>query len=117
MRVEFEILDTAGMQPGDPLGPHRRHAVLVLQHAVDQQERFVGDDEAIADEEIRPDDVVRVGTFGHEIDISPPSFTHDLDRLRRALMTLARALPGEFPAPVVVVLHVGAESPSVLPQQ
>src|SRR5437870_855641 len=33
---------------------------------------------------LRPDDVVRVGTFGHEINISP-SFTRDLDRLRSAL--------------------------------
>src|SRR5438034_10532048 len=33
---------------------------------------------------LRPDDVVRVGTFGHEITVSP-SFTHDLEQLRRAL--------------------------------
>src|SRR5262245_50819923 len=33
---------------------------------------------------LRPDDVVRVGTFGREITISP-SFTHDLDQLRSAL--------------------------------
>jgi len=33
---------------------------------------------------LRPDDAVRVGSFGHEIVISP-FFTHDLDELRRAL--------------------------------
>src|ERR687898_646942 len=33
---------------------------------------------------LRPDDVARVGTFGHEIDISR-SFTHDPDELRMAL--------------------------------
>jgi two-component system chemotaxis response regulator CheB len=33
-----------------------------------------------------------------------------------ALTTLARALPGDFPAPVVVVLHMPDDSPSVLPQ-
>ena len=33
-----------------------------------------------------------------------------------ALMKLAGALPRDFAAPVVVVLHIGAEVPSVLPQ-
>src|SRR5512145_836680 len=33
---------------------------------------------------LRPDDLVRVGTFGHDITISP-SFTHDLNELRKAL--------------------------------
>src|SRR5687768_10933846 len=33
---------------------------------------------------LRPDDVVRVGTFGHEIVISP-MFTRDLEQLRAAL--------------------------------
>lgn len=33
-----------------------------------------------------------------------------------ALMKLADALPADFPAPVVVVMHVPAESTSVLPQ-
>src|SRR5687767_5266497 len=32
---------------------------------------------------LRPDDVARVGTFGHKIAISPV-FTHDLDQLRTA---------------------------------
>jgi Ca-activated chloride channel family protein len=35
---------------------------------------------------LRPDDVVRVGSFGHEIAISP-TFTHDFDELRRELPT------------------------------
>ena len=39
---------------------------------------------------LRLDDVVRVGAFGHQIDISP-SFTHDLDELRRALPTTIAA--------------------------
>src|SRR2546428_8532088 len=33
---------------------------------------------------LRPDDLARVGAFGHEITISP-SFTHDPDELRAAL--------------------------------
>lgn len=33
-----------------------------------------------------------------------------------ALMKLVEALPPDFPAPVVVVLHVAADSPSLLPQ-
>ncbi|GAB3637949.1 chemotaxis protein CheB [Hymenobacter arcticus] len=33
-----------------------------------------------------------------------------------ALTELARALPADFPAPIFVVLHVAADSPSLLPQ-
>ncbi|MGI4742648.1 MAG: chemotaxis protein CheB [Janthinobacterium lividum] len=33
-----------------------------------------------------------------------------------ALMTLVQALPPDFPAPIFIVLHVSADSPSVLPQ-
>jgi two-component system chemotaxis response regulator CheB len=33
-----------------------------------------------------------------------------------ALMALAKALPADFPAPIFVVLHMAADSPSVLPQ-
>ena len=40
------------------LGADRGHAVLVLQHAVDDQERLLDDDEAIAREEIGADDDV-----------------------------------------------------------
>ena len=39
---------------------------------------------------LRPDDVARVGTFGHDIAISP-SFTRDPDELRAALPTIDRA--------------------------
>ena len=45
---------------------------------------------------LRPDDAVRVGTFGHEITISP-SFTHDLDQLRRALPV---AIAPDAPTPL-----------------
>jgi Ca-activated chloride channel homolog len=42
---------------------------------------------------LRPDDVARVGAFGHGITISP-SFTHDADELRAALPeTIARDAP------------------------
>ena len=42
---------------------------------------------------LRPDDVARVGAFGHEITISP-SFTGDLEQLRRALpATIAADAP------------------------
>lgn len=33
-----------------------------------------------------------------------------------ALLALAKALPADFPAPVFIVLHVGADSPCLLPQ-
>ena len=33
-----------------------------------------------------------------------------------ALMTLVKALPADFPAPIFVVMHVPADSPSLLPQ-
>src|SRR5438094_1991699 len=78
---------------------------------------------------LRPDDVVRVGTFGHEITVSP-SFTHDLEQLRRALPdTIAPDAPtplwrafdaamdafkaeGE-PRPVILVLSDGKDSGAV----
>ena len=33
-----------------------------------------------------------------------------------ALLELAKALPADFPAPTFVVMHVPADSPSMLPQ-
>ena len=45
---------------------------------------------------LRPDDVARVGAFGHEITISP-SFTHDPDALRAAL---PRAIAPDAPTPL-----------------
>jgi Ca-activated chloride channel family protein len=45
---------------------------------------------------LRPDDVARVGTFGHEIAISP-SFTCDPDELRRALPD---AIAADAPTPL-----------------
>ncbi|HKY22271.1 MAG TPA: VWA domain-containing protein [Vicinamibacterales bacterium] len=45
---------------------------------------------------LRPDDGVRVGSFGHEIAISP-SFTRDPDELRRALPT---AIAADAPTPL-----------------
>src|SRR6266850_1597481 len=59
VRVEFEVLDFAGVQTGDALGANRRHAVLILQDAVHEQEGLIGDDQPIADEEIGPHDDVR----------------------------------------------------------
>jgi len=75
---------------------------------------------------LRPDDLARVGAFGHEITISP-EFTHDPDELRRALPdTIAAdaptplwravdeamdALRGEGEArPVILVLSDGKDS-------
>ena len=45
---------------------------------------------------LRPDDVARVGSFGHEITISP-SFTHDASELRAAL---PRAIAPDAPTPL-----------------
>jgi Ca-activated chloride channel family protein len=45
---------------------------------------------------LRPDDVARVGAFGHEITISP-AFTHDVDELRAAL---PRAIAPDAPTPL-----------------
>ena len=75
---------------------------------------------------LRPDDVVRLGTFGQQVVISP-SFTHDLGELRRALpdaiapdaptplwRSLDEALnafKGERePRPVILVLSDGKDS-------
>jgi two-component system chemotaxis response regulator CheB len=33
-----------------------------------------------------------------------------------ALLALAKALPADFPAPIFVVLHVAADSPSIMPE-
>src|SRR5262245_19747977 len=75
---------------------------------------------------LRPDDVVRVGTFGREVTISP-SFTHDPIELRRALpeaiepnapTPLWRGLDQALDAfgsggarPVILVLSDGKDSP------
>ena len=40
---------------------------------------------------LRPDDVVRVGAFGHDVTISP-AFTRDVDELRSALPTRLRPM-------------------------
>jgi Ca-activated chloride channel homolog len=45
---------------------------------------------------LRPDDVVRIGTFGRDIDISP-AFTRDPDELRRALPA---EIPPDAPTPL-----------------
>ena len=43
----------------DPLGANRQHAVLMLQDAVDQQERLADDGQRFAVEQIGADDDVR----------------------------------------------------------
>ena len=75
---------------------------------------------------LRPEDVVRVGTFGHEVAISP-TFTHDFGELRASLpRTIAPDAPtplwraidealGAFgeerePRPVILVLSDGKDS-------
>jgi VWFA-related protein len=65
-----------------------------------------------------PDDAVRVGTFGHDIDISP-SFTRDLAALRAAL---PRAIAPDAPTPLWLALdqaidafgEAGDERPVIL---
>jgi len=76
---------------------------------------------------LRPDDVARVGTFGHDVVISP-SFTHDQEQLRRTLpetiepnapTPLWRAIDEALTAfgseggarPVILVLSDGKDSP------
>jgi Ca-activated chloride channel family protein len=76
---------------------------------------------------LRPNDVVRVGTFGRDIVINPATFTRDPDELRRALPTsiapdaptpLWRALDQAMDAlkgdaeerPVILVLTDGKDS-------
>jgi len=55
---------------------------------------------------LRPDDVVRVGAFGHDITISP-SFTRDLNELRSALPT---AIAPDAPTPLWRALEKALES-------
>jgi Ca-activated chloride channel family protein len=67
---------------------------------------------------LRTDDVARVGTFGHEIVLSP-SFTRDLNQLR---MALPSAIAGDAPTPLWRALdaamdgfgHDRAERPVIL---
>jgi Ca-activated chloride channel family protein len=46
---------------------------------------------------LRADDVARLGTFGNEITISPPSFTRDAQALQRALPD---SIPPDAPTPL-----------------
>jgi Ca-activated chloride channel homolog len=46
---------------------------------------------------LRPDDQVRVGSFGHSIVISPESFTHDAAKLRASL---PRSIAQDAPTPL-----------------
>jgi VWFA-related protein len=55
---------------------------------------------------LRPDDVVRMGAFGHDITISP-SFTRDLGELRSALPT---AIAPDAPTPLWRALEKALES-------
>ena len=55
---------------------------------------------------LRPDDVARVGAFGHEITISP-SFTHDLDALGAAL---PKAIAPDAPTPLWRAIDQGLDA-------
>ena len=58
--VSVEVVCVDGrrqpVQTLQPLGPYRHHAVLVLQHAVDDEERLADGLGALAIEQVRPDD-------------------------------------------------------------
>src|SRR5262249_21186139 len=56
VRIEVDV-DAA--HAVNPLRPHREHAVLMLQDAVDHEKRLLDDDEAILREEIGTHDDVR----------------------------------------------------------
>src|SRR4051812_24758838 len=59
--MSIKIMSVHRGAPIDPLqmlGLHRQHAVLMLQHALDEQERLADDGHPLAIEEIGPDDHV-----------------------------------------------------------
>lgn len=56
---------------------------------------------------LRPDDQVRVGSFGHSIVISPDSFTHDADKLRASL---PRSIAPDAPTPLWRAIDQAADA-------
>src|SRR5256885_698215 len=63
VRIEVDVVEAAiasgsaaATHATHLFGPHRRHAVLILQHAIHDEERLLDDDEPIAGKQIRTHD-------------------------------------------------------------
>jgi Ca-activated chloride channel family protein len=129
-RDDFEVRDEGKPQPITLFDntPQPIRLVLLLDVSGSMEGNLpllrAGSEQLFA--RLRPDDLVRVGSFGHDITISP-SFTHDLNELRRALPTsiapdaptpLWRAIDQALNAfkderderPVILVLSDGKDS-------
>jgi Ca-activated chloride channel family protein len=100
-RDDFEIRDEGKPQPitlfDNTPQPIRLIVLLDVSGSMEGNLRLL---RAAADElfaRLRPDDLARVGAFGHGIAISPPSFTRDPGELRTALPT---AIAPDAPTPL-----------------
>jgi Ca-activated chloride channel family protein len=99
-RDDFEVRDEGKPQPITVFDntPQAIRLIVMLDVSGSMEGNLpllrAGVDQLLA--RLRPDDVARVGTFGHQIAISP-SFTRDRDELRGALPT---TIAGDAPTPL-----------------
>jgi Ca-activated chloride channel homolog len=99
-REEFELRDEGKLQPitqfDNTPQPIRLIVMLDVSGSMEGNLPLLRAAGAQLFARLRPDDVARVGAFGHEITINP-SFTHDLDELRAALPA---AIAPDAPTPL-----------------
>jgi Ca-activated chloride channel family protein len=109
-QTDFEIRDEGKLQPitlfDNTPQPIRLIAMLDVSGSMEGNLSLLraASDQLFA--RLRPDDVVRMGAFGHDITISP-SFTRDLNELRSALPT---AIAPDAPTPLWRALEKALES-------
>jgi Ca-activated chloride channel family protein len=99
-RDEFELRDEGKLQPitqfDNTPQPIRLIIMLDVSGSMEGNLPLLRAAGAQLFARLRPDDVARVGAFGHEITISP-SFTHDVDELKS---TLPGAIAPDAPTPL-----------------
>ena len=99
-REQFELRDEGKLQPitqfDNTPQPIRLIVMLDVSGSMEGNLPLLRAAGAQLFARLRPDDVARVGAFGHEITISP-SFTHDTDALEAAL---PRAIAPDAPTPL-----------------
>jgi Ca-activated chloride channel family protein len=109
-QTDFEIRDEGKLQPitlfDNTPQPIRLIVMLDVSGSMEGNLSLLraASDQLFA--RLRPDDVVRMGAFGHDITISP-SFTRDLNELRSALPT---AIAPDAPTPLWRALEKALES-------
>ena len=105
VRLELEPFGAGAAQALHGLGAHRDNAVLVLQHAVNQQEGFFDDDQPGARKQIGPhDDVGDPGFVFERQEVKPLAvpgrcrvMTMPATRTRRPCRALGRSLARNTP--------------------